>query len=163
MLAENPYYSRDVHGPYEIFELGDFALESAITLPGAKLAYRTFGALSPAKDNAILFPHMYSGTHQHMERFVGKGMALDPDKYFIILPGQFGNGCRARRATRLPLQPGRVPERDNRGRRARPAAPGHRGVPVDPTLPTGSFPPCLRNAQVSARMKTKRPTRSSRP
>jgi homoserine O-acetyltransferase/O-succinyltransferase len=27
-----------------------------------------------------------------MERFVGKGMALDPDKYFIILPGQFGNG-----------------------------------------------------------------------
>jgi hypothetical protein len=35
--------------------------------------------------------------------------------------------------------------------------------PVDPTLPTRSFPPCLRNAQVSARMKTKRPTRSSRP
>jgi homoserine O-acetyltransferase len=92
MLAENPYYSRDVHGPYEIFELGDFTLESAVTLPNAKLAYRTLGTLSPAKDNAILFPHMYSGTHLHMERFVGKGMALDPDKYFIILPGQFGNG-----------------------------------------------------------------------
>jgi homoserine O-acetyltransferase/O-succinyltransferase len=72
--------------------LGDFALESAVTLPSAKLAYRTFGTLSPAKDNAVLFPHMYSGTHLHMERFVAKGMALDPDKYFIVLPGQFGNG-----------------------------------------------------------------------
>jgi homoserine O-acetyltransferase len=92
MLAENPYYSREVHGSYKIYELGDFALESDVIFPSAKLAYRTFGTLSPAKDNAILFPHMYSGTHLHMERFVGKGMALDPDKYFIILPGQFGNG-----------------------------------------------------------------------
>jgi homoserine O-acetyltransferase/O-succinyltransferase len=103
--------------------LGDFALESAVTLPSAKLAYRTFGTLSPAKDNAVLFPHMYSGTHLHMERFVAKGMALDPDKYFIVLPGQFGNGLSSSLSnTPPPFQPGRLPERDDRGRRARPAS-----------------------------------------
>lgn len=92
MMKANPYYTHDVHGPFEVLELGDITLESGITLPNARLAYRTFGKLSAAKDNAILFPHMYSGTHLHMERFIGRGMALDPEKFFIILPGQFGNG-----------------------------------------------------------------------
>jgi homoserine O-acetyltransferase/O-succinyltransferase len=113
LLPRRPRPVRDI-------ELGDFALESAVTLPSAKLAYRTFGTLSPAKDNAVLFPHMYSGTHLHMERFVAKGMALDPDKYFIVLPGQFGNGLSSSLSnTPPPFQPGRLPERDDRGRRAR--------------------------------------------
>ena len=50
------------------------------------------GSLNAAKDNAILFPHMYSGTPKSMEGFIGDGRPLDPSKYFIILPGQFGNG-----------------------------------------------------------------------
>jgi len=63
------------------------------TLRNAKLAYKTHGTLSEAKDNAILFPHMYSGTPRGMEtRFVGEGRPLDPTRYFIVLPGQFGNG-----------------------------------------------------------------------
>ena len=62
------------------------------TLPGAKLAYKTQGTLNAARDNAILFPHMYSGTSASMEPFIGVGRPLDPQKYFIILPGQFGNG-----------------------------------------------------------------------
>jgi homoserine O-acetyltransferase/O-succinyltransferase len=35
---------------------------------------------------------MRSGTPKAMEIFVGEGRPLDPKKYFIILPGQFGNG-----------------------------------------------------------------------
>ena len=86
------YYSESDHGPHEIFELGDFELESGITLPNARLAYKTHGTLNSARDNAILFPHMWSGTPKAMEIFIGEDRPLDPSKYFIILPGQFANG-----------------------------------------------------------------------
>ena len=46
---------------YEIFELGDFVLQCGKTLRAAKLAFKTFGTLSPAKDNAIVYPTWYSG------------------------------------------------------------------------------------------------------
>ena len=86
------YYSEEVHGPHEMFELGNFELESGITLPDARLAFKTQGTLNSAKDNAILFPHMWSGTSKSMEIFIGEDRPLDPSKYFIILPGQFANG-----------------------------------------------------------------------
>src|SRR6266487_2817137 len=92
MGIENEYYSQEVHGPYELFSTGDLELEMGGKLRDCKIAYKAFGTLNAAKDNAILFPHMWSGTHKHMEIFVGEGMALDPKKYFIILPGQIGNG-----------------------------------------------------------------------
>jgi homoserine O-acetyltransferase len=41
---------------YEIFELGDFVLQCGKTLRNAQLAYKTFGTLSSAKDNAIVYP-----------------------------------------------------------------------------------------------------------
>ena len=91
-MIENEYYSEENHGPHEYFELGDFALIHGQTLRGAKLAYKTHGTLSANKNNAILFPHMWSGTSKSMEIFIGGGRPLDPSKYFIILPGQFGNG-----------------------------------------------------------------------
>jgi homoserine acetyltransferase len=86
------YYSEENHGPHEIFDLGNFELENKLTLPNAKIAYKTHGTLNKAKDNAILFPHMWSGTPKSMEAFIGPGRPLDPNKYFIILPGQFCNG-----------------------------------------------------------------------
>lgn len=89
---ENEYYTQDEHGDFELFDLGDFNLARGQTLPNAKLAYQTFGDLNEDKDNVILFPHMYSGTHRDMERFIGEDMAIDPTEYFVILPDQFGNG-----------------------------------------------------------------------
>ena len=91
-MAINEYYSEDVHGAHQYFDLGDFPLAKGGTLRGARLSYKTHGRLNASKSNAILFPHMYSGSPMHMEMFVGKGRALDPDHYFIVLPGQFGNG-----------------------------------------------------------------------
>jgi homoserine O-acetyltransferase/O-succinyltransferase len=86
------YYSDDVHGKHEYFELGGFPLTTGYTLPNARLAYKTLGTLNAAKDNAVLFPHMFSGTSASMETFVGEGRPLDPAKYFVIFPGQFGGG-----------------------------------------------------------------------
>ena len=87
------YYSQETHGPYETFNLGDFDLEDGSRIRNLTLAYATFGKLSPRKDNAILFPTWYSGTSKILEQaYIGKGRALDPSRYFIILVNQIGNG-----------------------------------------------------------------------
>lgn len=86
------YYSEENHGPHEVFELGDVELESGTMLPDARILYKTHGTLNEARDNAILFPHMWSGTPKAMEIFIGQDRPLDPGRYFIILPGQFANG-----------------------------------------------------------------------
>ena len=77
---------------YEIYDLGDVQLQRGATLRDCKLAYKTFGKLNADKSNAIVYPTWYSGQHYDNEWLVGKGMALDPDKYFIIIPNMFGNG-----------------------------------------------------------------------
>lgn len=76
----------------ETYGLGDFELQSGITLGGAELAYKTYGTLNPQKSNAILYPTWYSGFIENNEWLIGEGMGLDPNKYFIIVPALFGNG-----------------------------------------------------------------------
>lgn len=92
-MTSAAYYSPEIHGPYEIFSAGDVALESGATLRDLRIAYRTLGALNRNKDNAVLFPTWYSGSSKILEQaYLGPGRALDPDKYFIILVNQIGNG-----------------------------------------------------------------------
>ena len=92
-MIDNAYYSHEVHGEYEYFSLGDYELEEGGKLRSCNIAYTTVGTLNDKKDNAILFPPMYSGSSMHMKAFyVAPGMALDPEKYFIILPNQIGGG-----------------------------------------------------------------------
>ncbi len=91
-MLNNDYYTQDQHGPYEFYSLGDFQLESGEILKNAQLAYAMHGQLNEAKDNAILFTIMFSGTSKNMEHYIGAGKALDPEKYCIILPNQFGGG-----------------------------------------------------------------------
>jgi homoserine O-acetyltransferase len=89
---ENDYYSQEIHGPFEHFSMDTFELEEGETLRNCRIAYTTFGELNNAKDNAVLFPHMYSGTSKDMEMYVGEDSAIDPNEYFVILPNQIGNG-----------------------------------------------------------------------
>jgi homoserine O-acetyltransferase len=77
---------------YEIFELGDVVLQCQQTLRNAKLAYKTYGTLNAEKNNVIVYPTWYSGQHHENEWLIGEGMALDPKKYFIIIPNLLGNG-----------------------------------------------------------------------
>jgi homoserine O-acetyltransferase/O-succinyltransferase len=77
---------------FQIFELGDIVLQSKMTLRNAKLAYKTFGTLNAKKDNVIVYPTWYSGQHYENEWLIGERRALDPSKYFIIIPNMFGNG-----------------------------------------------------------------------
>ena len=92
-MINNPYYSQEVHGPYELYDVGNLDLEEGGTIRACQLAYATFGTLNAAKDNAILIPTWYSGTNKILEQvYTGKGRALDPDKYFLIIVNQIGNG-----------------------------------------------------------------------
>jgi homoserine O-acetyltransferase/O-succinyltransferase len=93
---------------YEIFELGDFALQQGATLRKAKLAYKTYGTLNADKSNVIVYPTWYSGQHYDNEWLIGEGMALDPQKYFIIIPNMIGNG--------LSTSPSNTPQPYNKAR-----------------------------------------------
>jgi homoserine O-acetyltransferase/O-succinyltransferase len=77
---------------YETFDLGDVVLQGGATLRDAKLAYKTYGELNADKTNAMVYPTWYSGRHWDNEWLIGEGMALDPAKYFIIVPNMLGNG-----------------------------------------------------------------------
>ena len=67
-MINNSYYSQDVHGPYELHDIGNLELEEGGTIRDCKLAYATFGTLNAAKDNAILIPTWYSGTNKIIEQ-----------------------------------------------------------------------------------------------
>ncbi len=93
---------------YEMFDLGNVVLQSGATLRNATLAYKTYGALNANKDNVIVYPTWYSAQHYENEWLIGEGMALDPKKYFIIIPNMLGNG--------LSSSPSNTPEPYDRAR-----------------------------------------------
>ena len=75
-----------------VFPLGDFRLQSGTILRNAKLAYKTHGQINADKSNAILYPTQIAAQHGDVEWMIGPGRALDPDRYFIIVLDQLGNG-----------------------------------------------------------------------
>ena len=92
-MITNSYYSQEVHGPYELYDVGNLVLEEGGTIRNCQLAYAAFGTLNAAKDNAVLVPTWYSDTNKIIEQvYIGNGRALDPDKYFIIIVNQIGGG-----------------------------------------------------------------------
>ncbi len=94
----------------ERFELGDVALQSGATLPHATLAYKTYGTLNAARDNVIVLPTFYTGTHERNEGYLEAIPALDPERYFIISINMFGNGLSSSPSnTAAPLDGPRFP------------------------------------------------------
>ena len=76
-----------------VYEAANFQLQKGGALPTARLAYKTLGTLSPARDNAVLIPSWYSGTHREAELcMVGPGRAIDPARHFVILTNLLSGG-----------------------------------------------------------------------
>ncbi len=88
--AQAPDAREDVHR--RVFPLGDFRLESGVVLPGAQIAYATFGTLNAQRDNAILIPSWYGSDHHGYDFLIGAGRALDPAQYFLVATEMFANG-----------------------------------------------------------------------
>ncbi|XSG83318.1 MAG: alpha/beta fold hydrolase [Methyloligella sp. ZOD6] len=91
---------------FDTFALGDVPLQSGETLRNAKLAYKTYGVLSPKGDNAVLMPTFYTGTHVRNEAYFGSGRALDPARHFIVSVNMFGNGLSSSPSNTIPEQAG---------------------------------------------------------
>ncbi len=92
-MLDNPYYSPEVHQDFRRISIGRLELEEGGVIDDCWLAVRTWGELNEAKDNAILIPTWYSGSHQiWADAYVGESHALDPSRYFIVCVNQIGNG-----------------------------------------------------------------------
>jgi homoserine O-acetyltransferase/O-succinyltransferase len=72
--------------------LGDFQFANGSTLPDAHIAYTTYGTLNEGRDNVIVWPTWFVGTHEDHEWMIGDGEALDTREYFVVVPSMFGNG-----------------------------------------------------------------------
>ena len=75
-----------------VFDCGDVLLQRGGTLKAAKIVYKTFGTLSARRDNVILYPTSYSAQHTDIEWLVAPEHALDPSRYFMVIPNMFTNG-----------------------------------------------------------------------
>lgn len=92
-MIDNPFYSHEFHGDYDLISIGRLDLEEGGSIPDCQLAVATFGQLNAAKDNAILIPTWYSGTHQiWRDVYIGPEHALDPARYCIVCVDQIGSG-----------------------------------------------------------------------
>lgn len=75
----------------KVHKLENFILKSGITI-NLELSYLTIGELNEKKDNVIIYPTRYAGTHLEQGYLIGEQLALNPKDYFIIIPNMFCNG-----------------------------------------------------------------------
>jgi homoserine O-acetyltransferase/O-succinyltransferase len=80
------------HSSIDRCEAGDVALQCGITLTDVELVVATYGTHDSSAGNVIVFPTRFGGTHEDNEYLIGEGMALDPGRYFILVPNLLGNG-----------------------------------------------------------------------
>lgn len=75
-----------------VHEISQLELQSGDILENARLAYKTYGELNQTRDNVVVLPTFYTGSHIRNEGFFGAGRAIDPAKHFIVSVNLFGNG-----------------------------------------------------------------------
>lgn len=73
-----------------VASLGTCTLASGATIRDCRIAYRTFGRLSPARDNAILIPTFFAGRSED-HRFM-LGDYVDTTKYHVIIADALADG-----------------------------------------------------------------------
>ncbi|PSN10035.1 homoserine acetyltransferase [filamentous cyanobacterium CCP5] len=76
----------------QTFTLQNFELQCGAVLPEAHLVYQTYGELAGDRRNVILYPTSYGAQHLDIDWLIGRDRILDPDRWFIVIPNQFGNG-----------------------------------------------------------------------
>ncbi len=74
------------------FRLGDLQVQSGEVIRDARLVWKTYGTLTPARDNVVLYPCSYGAKHEDMEWLIRPDGILDPTRWFIVIPNLFSNG-----------------------------------------------------------------------
>jgi homoserine O-acetyltransferase/O-succinyltransferase len=85
------------------FALGDFVLDGGAMLPGATLAYETYGKLAPDGRNGVIVGHGYTSS-QHAaglhpgdaepgwwDGVIGPGKAIDTERFFVVCSNMLGS------------------------------------------------------------------------
>ncbi len=104
--ASGAWRDGDPLGDRRFADLGAQALEAGGALPRVRLAYETWGTLSPRGDNAVLVEHALTGdshvtgppgpghpTPGWWQGLIGPGRAIDTDRWFVVAPNVLG-GCQ---------------------------------------------------------------------
>jgi homoserine O-acetyltransferase len=104
--ASGAWKESDPVGDRQFAGIGAFEFESGESLPFVRIAYESWGTLSPARDNAVLVLHALTGdshavgaagpghpTPGWWQHIVGPGLAIDTDRYFVVAPNMLG-GCQ---------------------------------------------------------------------
>lgn len=113
--ASGAWREGDDAGRRQFLDLGPFDLEAGGHLPQVRIAYETWGTLSPTGDNAVLVAHALTGdshvtgpaepghpTAGWWDALVGPGRPIDTDRWFVVAPNVLG-GCQG---TTGPADPG---------------------------------------------------------
>ena len=104
--ATGAWRDGDPVGDRRFQDVGALDLEAGGRLGSARIAYETWGELSPARDNAVLVLHALTGDSHLLGAagpghatagwwggIVGPGLAIDTDRYFVVAPNMLG-GCQ---------------------------------------------------------------------
>jgi homoserine O-acetyltransferase len=104
--ASGAWRESDPVGNRKFAGIGAFDFEGGGSLPYVRIAYETWGELSPRRDNAILVLHALTGDSHVMgapgsghptpgwwNGMVGPGKAIDTDRWFVVAPNMLG-GCQ---------------------------------------------------------------------
>ncbi|AAT89625.1 homoserine O-acetyltransferase [Leifsonia xyli subsp. xyli] len=104
--ASGAWKESDPVGGRRFAGIGAFGFESGESLPFVRIAYETWGELSPARDNAVLVLHALTGdshavgaagpghrTSGWWQGIIGPGKAIDTDRWFVAVPNMLG-GCQ---------------------------------------------------------------------
>jgi homoserine O-acetyltransferase len=96
----------DPVGERRFLDVGALHLEAGGHLGAVRIAYESWGELSPAADNAVLVLHALTGdshlvgaagpghpTSGWWSGIVGPGLAIDTDRWFVVAPNMLG-GCQ---------------------------------------------------------------------
>jgi len=86
------------------FTLPSYTTAGGATIRNVRVGYETYGQLNARGDNAIFIAHFYSGTSHAAGKYkesdvapgywnsiIGKGKAIDTDKYFVVSADTFAN------------------------------------------------------------------------
>jgi homoserine O-acetyltransferase len=91
------------------YALGDFELASGNVLLDAQLTYATYGKLSEDRSNLVVIPTFVGGTHSDTAWMIGPRRPLDPERWFIVIPNQFGSGLSTSPSNVRGTRPGPFP------------------------------------------------------
>lgn len=104
--ASGAWKESDPSGGRKFAGIGAFEFESGSALPFVRIAFETWGELSPERDNAVLVLHALTGDSHALgaagpghptagwwQNLIGPGLAIDTRRWFVVAPNMVG-GCQ---------------------------------------------------------------------